>query len=184
MEFLQRYNLAVSIYFNWKMNKNQVTISNKISVPGVILGSVVIGGGLLLFLMLLINWNRPPQKQTGRVTAALTVIAAPTATLTEIPSSDEFPKSTSDAGLHPIEDLRIGSFVKVSGTEGAGLRLRSNPGLDSEPLYLGLEDEIFKIEDGPVELDGYQWWYLAAPFDSSRNGWAVSIYLQTDQVTE
>ena len=166
------------------MDKKQETIFNRISIPGVIVGSVVIGGGLILFLMLLINWNRPYQEQSERVTAALTVIPAPSATVTAITTSEEFPIGSPASDLLPLDDLRIGTFVKVSGTEGAGLRLRNEPGLESEPLYLGLEDEIFKIEDGPIEMDGYQWWYLTAPFDSSRNGWAVSIYLQADQVTE
>ena len=166
------------------MDKKQETIFNRISIPGVIVGSVVIGGGLILFLMLLINWNRPYQEQSMWVTAALTVIPAPSATVTVFTTFEEFPIGSPASDLLPLDDLRIGTFVKVSGTEGAGLRLRSEPGLESEPLYLGLEDEIFKIEDGPIEMDGYHWWYLTAPFDSSRNGWAVSIYLQADQVTE
>jgi len=166
------------------MDEKQETIFNRISILGVIVGSVVIGGGLILFLMLLINWNRPYQEQSGKVTAALTIIPAPSATVTAITNSEEFPIGSPDPDLLPLDDLRIGTFVKVSGTEGAGLRLRSEPGLDSESQYLGLEDEIFKIENGPIEKDGYRWWYLTAPFDSSRNGWAVSIYLRIDQVSE
>jgi hypothetical protein len=36
---------------------------------------------------------------------------------------------------------------------------------------------VFRLEDGPVDKDGYSWWYLIAPFDESRNGWAVSNFL-------
>jgi hypothetical protein len=72
-------------------------------------------------------------------------------------------------------------FVKISGTEGAGLRLRSQPGLDYQPRFLGIEDEIFQIEDGPESADGYVWWYLVAPFEANRNGWAVSNYLEVIQ---
>ena len=39
------------------------------------------------------------------------------------------------------------------------------------------EAEIFIVKDGPIEADGYTWWYLLGPFDETRNGWAVSNYL-------
>ena len=71
--------------------------------------------------------------------------------------------------------------MKINGTEGAGLRLRSLPGLEYEPRFLGVEDEIYQIEDGPKESDDYVWWYLVAPFEPNRNGWAVSNYLQVVQ---
>jgi hypothetical protein len=73
--------------------------------------------------------------------------------------------------------LGIGVYVEISGTQGDGLRLREGPGLDNQMIFLGIEAEIFRIEDGPQVSDGYTWWYLVAPFDSSRNGWAVSNYL-------
>jgi hypothetical protein len=114
------------------------------------------------------------------VTAALTVIPAPTITpiqavITEETGFDtEIPQTTP--GL-----ISLDAFVKVSGTGGAGLRLRSSPGLQGTPQYLGLEDEIFKVESGPEEADGYTWWYLVAPFESNRKGWAAANYLEIVQ---
>jgi hypothetical protein len=55
--------------------------------------------------------------------------------------------------------------------------LRVEPGLDSQVRLLGLETEVFQVTDGPQEVDGFTWWYLVAPFDETRNGWAVSNYL-------
>lgn len=75
----------------------------------------------------------------------------------------------------------IGALVQVYGTGGDGLRLRSQPGLDAEIEFLGLENEVFQINDGPAEADGYRWWYLANPYDSSKVGWAVANYLRSVQ---
>jgi len=33
------------------------------------------------------------------------------------------------------------------------------------------------VVDGPEQADGFIWWYLEAPYDTSRSGWAASQYL-------
>lgn len=137
-------------------------------------------GGILCFLLIL-NWSRPPRAPVGVVTAALTIIPAPTITQTSTPTQEIPTQNPGEIPTPPDDELGIGIFVKISGTGGAGLRLRSQPGLVYEPRFLGVEDEIFQIEDGPQESDGYIWWYLVAPFDSSRNGWAVSNYFTVVQ---
>ena len=71
----------------------------------------------------------------------------------------------------------LGVYVQISGTEGQGLHLRAQPGLDSSPLDLGYDSEVFQITGGPQQADGYTWWYLTAPYDQSRSGWAVQDYL-------
>ncbi len=71
--------------------------------------------------------------------------------------------------------------MQISGTEGEGLRLRRDPSLDGEIVYLGLEGEIFLVIGGPVEGDGYLWWQLEAPLNAPSTGWAVSNYLQPAQ---
>jgi hypothetical protein len=53
--------------------------------------------------------------------------------------------------------------------------------LQSETLFIALEAEVFQIEDGPSQADGYTWWYLVAPFDASHHGWAVSNYMNVVQ---
>lgn len=137
-------------------------------------------GGIALGIFVL-NWARPERTPVGVVTAALTVIPAPTATQTPSPTPVP-PTPNPEAPPAPPEGtLKIGAMVKISGTEGAGLRLRSQPGLDYQPLFLGMEDEVFEIQDGPQETDDYVWWYLVAPFEPNRKGWAVSNYLQIIQ---
>jgi hypothetical protein len=75
----------------------------------------------------------------------------------------------------------VDGYVQITGTGGDGLRLRTEAGLGSEVRFLGLEDEVFLIQDGPQNADGYVWWYLVAPFDETRRGWAVSNFLQVVQ---
>lgn len=145
---------------------------------GVIIGAVVVGLGLFFALALIVNFSRPARAPVGVVTAALTVVPLPSATPTPTVIPEDLLPDAEQLPAPPPGELAIGAFVKVSGTEGAGLRLRIKPGLDFEPIYLGIEDEIFKIEAGPEQANDYTWWYLVAPFDPDRNGWAVSNYLE------
>jgi hypothetical protein len=71
--------------------------------------------------------------------------------------------------------------VEVSGTGNLGLRLRAEPGLNGEVRYVALETEVFQIQDGPQRRDGFVWWYLVAPFDPQRAGWAAANYLSLVQ---
>lgn len=147
----------------------------------VVIGALILAAGGFLLLLLILNWDRPPRSPVGVVTAALTVIPIPTATLTPSSTPDEPVPNPDEPPAPPEGEIGKGAFVKINGTEGAGLRLRSQPGLEFDPRFLGVEDEIFQIEDGPEKSDGYVWWYLVAPFEPNRNGWAVSNYLQAVQ---
>ena len=73
--------------------------------------------------------------------------------------------------------MGIGLFVQVSGTGGDGLRLRKGPGLGYEMQFLGLDGELFQIGDGPVDADGYKWWFVVGSYDESRQGWAAADFL-------
>ena len=80
--------------------------------------------------------------------------------------------------LHRLTNLiNLGMYVQISGTNGEGLHLRTAPGKNSTPRFLGMEAEVFHVEDGPQYMDGFTWWYLVAPYDKNRSGWAVSNYL-------
>jgi hypothetical protein len=81
--------------------------------------------------------------------------------------------------LLPLEsgELGIGSFAQIVGTEGTGLNIRSAPGLSSDIQFLGFDAEVLEVRDGPVEQDGYTWWYVVTPVDESRAGWAAAPFL-------
>jgi hypothetical protein len=117
--------------------------------------------------------KQPPQMQS---TAIISVIPAPTFT----PGPEVTAIATAGEGTSvPSGPIGKGSYVKVSGTSGNGLRLRDLPGLKGKVLLLGTEAEVFKVDDGPVEVDGYTWWYLVGLFDANRKGWGVGDYLVT-----
>lgn len=123
--------------------------------------------GLLIFL---VPTGQPPADGPS---ALVTVIPAPTATATLAPTS-VLPSPTTPV---TVDGISQGVYVQISGTEGQGLRLRAGAGTGNEPRFLGMDSEVFLVKDGPQNSDGFTWWYLEAPYDPGRSGWAVSQYL-------
>lgn len=140
----------------------------------VILGAILVAGLLLLITAILIGFTSPLQSPgAGFAQADLTVIPASTSTSNAppTPTIDPFAPTPVPIGI------AIGNYVQISGTDGEGLRIRSEPGLNGNPDFLGFDSEVFIVRDGPREVDGYIWWYLVAPYDESRAGWAASEFL-------
>ena len=140
----------------------------------VLLGALGLAGLLLLITAILIGLTAATQSSgVGFVPADLTVIPAPTSTsgAPPTPTIDPFATPTSPAGI------AIGNYVQITGTEGQGLRIRSEPGLGGEFQFLAYDSEVFVVQDGPREVDGYTWWYLVAPYDETRVGWAAADFL-------
>jgi hypothetical protein len=111
-------------------------------------------------------------------TSAMIIVPAPT--LTSLPSATPYytPTPTQRPGLPPASSgIQVGEYVQISGTDGVGLRLRSGAGLNFDSKFLGMDSEVFEVRDGPVEANGITWWYLVAPYDENRSGWAASNYL-------
>jgi len=142
-----------------------------------------LAGTLLVVLLLgtlfaLAFWESLPSSPSATVPHALfTVIPAPTSTVI-LP--DEFAGLVTPApqgGIVSLEGISQGIFVQIKGTGGDGLRLRSDPGMDSTPRFLGRESEIFQVRDGPQFANDFIWWYLVTPYDEKRGGWAVSKFL-------
>ncbi len=113
------------------------------------------------------------QPQQRVPTAAMTVLVAPspTAVVSQTPVG-------GNGGVIVVDGISIGSYVQISGTDGAGLRIRSSPGTDNDVHFIALDEEVFEVDDGPVEKDGYTWWHLVASYDENRSGWAVSSFLK------
>ena len=157
------------------MRRNQFNgclISTKIWIIALVLGV-----GLFASILILINYSRPSHAKVVAVTAALTVIPSMSGTLTPT-ASEIFPTELPNATPTLIPgSFGIGAFVQVSGTDGDGLRLRKGPGLSSEMQFLGLDGELFQIVDGPVDADGYTWWFVIGSYDDTRQGWAVADFL-------
>lgn len=148
-------------------------------------GGILVFGFILFGIVAIIFYaSRPEKELLEETTAVIAVIPAPTFTAVTTPTEEITPQP--DAGLPPSPppgSFMIGSYVQISGTGGDGLRLRADAGLDNPVGFLGWESEVFIVIDGPVDVDGYTWWLLEAPYDEGqrRRGWAVSNYLESIQ---
>lgn len=149
---------------------------------------VLAGAGLvsimLVMVWMLFSWLGTV-KENGKVnpTAVFLIIQAPTITPTPLPS----PTPDVDATRQALEEagkIHVGGYVQITGTGGDGLRLRSGPGLSQPLLFLGYDSEVFEVRDGPEDTDGRVWWYLVAPYDDARSGWAAADYLSAVALDE
>lgn len=136
---------------------------------GCLLVAVIFGGmGLLA-----------AQEPSGYPTAGLTVIAGPTSTL-YVPSAtpSRVPTSTSNMPQAPLPGMiGVGSSVQIFGTEGSGLNIREQPGLNNPVRFVALDSEVFEVRGGPEVVNDITWWYLATTLDEERSGWAAANYL-------
>jgi len=141
----------------------------------VMIGTLGFAGTLLLITLIIIGWTSPRfSPEVGFAPADLTMIPAPTHTpnVTAVPTND--PSITPTFAANTIG---ISGYVQISGTGNDGLRIRSAPGLNTETVFRGEEAEVFVVKDGPQSADGYTWWYLVAPYDETRAGWAAADFL-------
>lgn len=142
---------------------------------------LIIGFFVTLFIILLIFAFviLLPKDQTSQPqNAEITIIAASTST--PMMSLTIIPTPTIGSTDIPVGyfKFQIGDYAQITGTSGDGLRLRSGPSRADSVNFIGLDSEVFEVVDGPVEADGFIWWYLEAPYDKTRNGWSVDEYLQ------
>lgn len=152
-------------------------MKDKIINRWVVFGALGIAG-LLLILSLIIGFGftAPEQNAPNLQVAEITMLPGPTSTPRIAPTPTHDPALGTATPLPGEMALYV--YVQINGTGGEGLRLRPTPGLSGEPLFLGFDTEIFQITDGPQQADGYTWWYLIAPYDETRAGWAAADFLE------
>lgn len=149
---------------------------------GVLIGGVVLGALALSIVLAGLILFKPAPGTVAGPTLQLTVVPAPSLTLPPVQGLTPIAATkTATPAIPPAPissgSIGIGIYVQIAGTGGEGLRLRSAPGTSSPPLFLGMEAEAFLVTDGPQEKDGITWWYLVAPYDKNRSGWAAANYL-------
>ncbi len=148
------------------------------------LGSLGVMVALAIVVVILIQVSFPETAKQPSPTQYFTVIPAPTitspVTLPSLqPGQDS---STPTPTAVPAGEMGIGAYVQIFGTGGDGLRVRSGPTTNDPALFLANESEVFLVKDGPKESDGFKWWFLVAPYDDNRKGWAVQNYLSVVDV--
>lgn len=146
--------------------------------PLTIIAAIFFAAAILGIIFLLFRLTRPkPVISEPVATAVLTLIPAPTHTPTPLPSPASAEATQTAAPLLPPGTIGVGAYVKVTGTSGAGLRMRAEPGTDAEIHFMAMDEEVFLVIGGPVEKDGYVWWQLKASYDAKRTGWSAESYL-------
>jgi hypothetical protein len=99
----------------------------------------------------------------------ITATFAVTPTSTVVLSVGTAPATTSPTEIQP------GALVVVTGTGGAGLRLRALATTDAEVVAVAREDSVLTVLEGPVEADEYVWWKLRTP--DGDEGWGAANWL-------
>jgi hypothetical protein len=147
----------------------------KFITPWMIIVAVITAIVILLAGFITLSMVLPPLNPIPIPTAVIAIIPAPTSTPTLDPNL--VPIQTQGAPHESIDGIRVGIFVQITGTGNGGLRFRSSPGTSNDTLFIASESEVFEVKDGPITKDDFLWWYLSAPYDTSRSGWAVAQYL-------
>jgi hypothetical protein len=151
--------------------------------PGVLVGGLILGLVLAGLAIAVVLWIRPGAQVSPVSTANLAILPAPTYTL-PLPTALPTPLPTDTPAVPPTPppaQVQVGQLVQINGTGVDGLRLRASPGLQAKILFVAIEAEVFEVRDGPREVDGYVWWYLASPYQQDYEGWAVANYLALTQ---
>jgi len=134
--------------------------------------SIAIILGIFAIFMLI-----PAPSQLDEPVALVKVIEAPTSTPFLLPTFEPTSLPGSQPGNGQNNDIYIGGYAQITGTSGDGLSIRSAPGRSNSIQFIGLDSELFKVVEGPVDIEGFTWWKVEAPYDSSRTGWCVQDYL-------
>lgn len=145
--------------------------------PRVLLGAMGVAAILLVLTFAWIQWSAPPAPDTSGLLAVVTVLPMPSVTPAPAASPTFDPYAATPTFTPAPGQFGIGAVVQISGTQGEGLRIRSEPGLSGKQLFLGFDTEAYSVLDGPRDVDGHAWYYLAAINDQTRTGWAASDFL-------
>jgi hypothetical protein len=160
-------------------------LANWLFTPWVVIGSLLLAMIFSCATLSFLWFTRPGSLAQPPATAVLDVIVAPTFTPLPLPTAPAWtPTAVITSSVPPPPapgTIALGNYVQIKGTGGDGLRLRSKAGLKGDVLILGTEAEVFLVKDGPTDSDGFTWWYLVGPYDSSRQGWGVANYLSVVQ---
>ena len=153
--------------------------ANRASVPVVVwfLGAAVVVLALAVSGLWALYLLRGQVTNSGPTPTPIiwTPTAAPTLAATTTPTpTQEVVEPTPT--ISP--DIAIGRYVKVVGTGGYGLSLRSGPGENYTRMDVALEEEIFVVVDGPTASAGAEWWKIQAYENPERVWWAVGNFLQ------
>jgi hypothetical protein len=153
-------------------NRTIKSIFNPVTLVTALI--LLLGLVLITAVILFFGRNQAPSMST---LPEMTLIPAPTLTQSPIDPTQTPTSTPTSIFFLPEGVIGVGIYVQVTGTGGAGLRMRGEPGLNSAINFSALDAEVFLVINGPVTEDGYTWWHLEAPYDRNRNGWSAADFL-------
>ena len=137
---------------------------------------------LCLGLVLIINAIRNGDDESLTPSPTFTSEVVPTATVSLLTPTDVItPTSTvvltvgTPPATTPPTEIRPGVLVVVTGTGGAGLRLRELATTNSKMVILVREGTVLTVLEGPTDADGYTWWKVRTP--DGEEGWGAANWL-------
>lgn len=117
------------------------------------------------------------QAQSAENKAKKAAAAAAAAAEAEVKSAGSVLSSGVSAGAAAVGGLAVGASAWVQSAGGKNLRLRDNPGLQSN-AFAGLPPGTkMTLLEGPVQDDGYPWWRIRT--EDGREGWVAGTELVT-----
>jgi hypothetical protein len=137
---------------------------------------------LCIGLVLIINAIRGGDDEPPTPVPTFTSEASPSATVSLLtPTSAITPTSTvvltvgTPPATTPPTEIRPGALVVVTGTGGAGLRLRELATTDAKLVVMAREGTVLTVLEGPTDADGYTWWKVRTP--DGEEGWGAATWL-------
>jgi hypothetical protein len=116
----------------------------------------------------------PSPTFTSEVSPSATVsLLTPTAAIT--PTSTVVLTVGTPPATTPPTEIRPGTLVVVTGTGGAGLRLRELPTTDAKLVVMAREGTVLTVLEGPTDADDYTWWKVRTP--DGEEGWGAANWL-------
>ncbi len=149
--------------------------------PGRPLLTWVLGAAVLLLMLLVCGLGGLYLFGGGPALSGPTptpIIWTPTPLPTPAVSPTPVPTETEEPTPTISPEISIGRYVRVSGTGGYGLSLRSGPGENYTRMDVALEGEVFIVVDGPTVSGGAEWWKIRDWENAEREWWAVGNYLE------
>lgn len=162
----------------------------KVTLPPWALLAILVGVIILLcvgLVMIVQAIRRGGEEETPVPTFTSTAMMATTDTAVPAGSTPTItPTATVDLPISTPEGTPSGAIIEpgvtvvVQGTQGAGLRLRSEPTTGSGIVTAVREGAVLTVVDGPEEADGFVWWKVRAP--DGKEGWGAAnwLVLQTE----
>lgn len=149
-------------------------LNGKVLIAMVTIAALLLCGSLAYILVMRPTANSSPD--LAAATPALTIIPGPTSTPLPLPPTlTLIPPTPAPTSTPAPGQVAIGVYVQPS-TGGVGLRVHTQPTLVAD-YFSAFDSEVFLVDQGPAQADGYTWWHLKASYDATRSGWAVQDYL-------